>query len=530
MFLPESRKSPATFKSHDEHVKLQEEINFEEDFATRTRLRKELEARLKSRSRATGTVQLIAELFNVEFINHRVMELCMRELLGESQEPTELDIECFHILMTTTGAKLEGHPVGAKIVEKFLGRLTEIMEKDPAKYSGKTRSSMLEVFQLRANGWKPPTKPEAAPESRPEPPKAVVKAAPKINKLLQEVKVSRILFKELNDVLHQLGPGEMIQFVHQFRKIKFQSEEQLQGAVKIVFERVMAASNWLSLLALVCKGLAVATAPAEGNNNNTVTFGRLLLSLIEQEIETQQQNSRIFRQICEKTKTLKSVRNAKKAHQMKEEIENDFKLQARAHRFTVFVGELFKADMVKSHFIFEYIAKLLHPETISSTSVESFCLLIHSTDRKLLQGRNEVDLLKHNIASLSEAMETVQLSWRALQMVKDLLDKCRVYFQILSNAGLTNEFSGFSRCELPWNSTFSEDVLWQEEMNETHVLVPIQQTNGIGEGVKPPPGSPPLNLIHRLPPPVSIGLKAIFRSRLEISFIQAFLTSLIGDT
>lgn len=477
IFLIHSQGSPI-LDNHEEHKKLQEEIDFEEDLATRTRLRKELEGRLKSRQKAAGIVKLIGELFNVELINFRVINLCMKDLLFGSQEPSELDIECFHILMTTTGAKLESLQAGKQIVEKYLTRLDTIINSDLDKYNVRTRFLMLEIFQYRANEWQPPAKLERNPNPDPQSIEDSAKNLPIKSKMIEEIKISKILYQELNDVLLHLRPEELIKFIEHFRKITFQSEDQFKGAVKIIFERLMSAPNMLLLYALICKGLSGVTAPRTEGNGVQVTFEELLMLLIQNEIEVQLKLTETFRQISNNTKALQGEKIPRKAAKLREEVENGFKAQARVHRFTVFLGELFNIDFLGSHFIFEYINQLLDPRTVSSTSVEAFCFLFQSIDRKLFREPNNVNWFKRSLSNLNESMKTFQFSFRSQFMFKDLIDKCRIQWKILSDAGLMKEFSEYSRCDLPWNSTLNEDALWPEEIHKKQESIEESQTNG----------------------------------------------------
>src|SRR5690349_11685670 len=94
-------KNKFVFKSHDEHIGFQNAIKSEKNLIAREALKIENDVRAKSHLKATGIVKLIAELFNVGIINLRVLELCIKHILFEPKNPTELDIECFHILYVT---------------------------------------------------------------------------------------------------------------------------------------------------------------------------------------------------------------------------------------------------------------------------------------------------------------------------------------------------------------------------------------------------------------------------------------------
>lgn len=155
LIIVHPRNDPKGYKNQEDFVRLEGAVKY--DFnksAKKKQLKADLDAQTKSRQMSTGIVKFIGELFNAAFMNHIVMDLCMKELLQTEESPTELSIECFHILLTTIGAKFESCEKGIAAVDKNFKVLEQIVDKYADKICLKVRYMILELWELRANSWK----------------------------------------------------------------------------------------------------------------------------------------------------------------------------------------------------------------------------------------------------------------------------------------------------------------------------------------------------------------------------------------
>lgn len=407
-------------------------------------MKDEQDIRVKSRSLATGTVKLIAELFNVGFIKSHIIELCIKVLLS-SNDPSELDIECFHTLITMVGATLESNPAGLSLVNQYLRRLEEIIDKHGEVFCLRIRQLILDIFEQRADGW-PQKSSNGVEPSRAE-------RTNQQSNILKDAKANQNFLKELNNALCSLDDEQVLMLMNRLMMKQFQSEEQLRGVVKIIFEHAIMKSNSVSLFALICRGLVDVSAL---NEQGIVTFRALLMFQCQQEIELQRRQANNFRKFSEYVQALKVEGNVDKISKMKTSLENNLKHQARAHRVATFFGELFNIGIAGNSFIFDYLIFLLTPDVISNTSIESFCLLVTSVAPKMLTVKNHNILLKDSLLKLRETAKTIEVSHRARFLIEDLVTMGRIQIKLSLDSCAPDELINHCRRDSPLSSTLSQ--------------------------------------------------------------------------
>ena len=439
------------YQSHEEFVELKNSLP-----------QAELENRLRLRQKVTGAVKLIGQLFNVGFLNLKIQQLCMQTFLRSSKKPSELDIECFHILITTIGAKIEEQPSGAQLVDEYLATLEDIIDRSAESYSLRLRYMILDIFELRARKWNIEHEETALPASITMS-SALIQQDRENSELLEKMKIIRAFLNELNTVLGGIEGLQLFIVMERLKKKYFDSQDLLEGTVKIIFERAIEAQEFLSF-ALICKGLANIQAPTD----RTVTFKTILMSLCQLEIESQRKRATIFRQFHEQFRALKCEENVNKALKMKAAYEFTLKLQSRFHRFASFYGELFNVDLIESRLIFEFLIMLLTPEAISNTSIECFCLLLPLVAPKMLKEKNCNILIKDNIMKLNEASKYVKLSQRVSFLIEDVMTFARI--QLKLPFGFMKNQVSITR---PLSSTMSNESFWTAFRKKK--LQPLQQ-------------------------------------------------------
>lgn len=475
------------FQSHDEFVELKNSLGHQKNPETKKQQTLELERRLKSRQIVTGAFKLIAELFNVGFMNRKIQELCMQTLLRSSKSPTELDIECFHILITSIGAKIEEDPSGVALIEQYLGTLEDIIDRCGETYCMRIRYMILDIFELRARKWLPKTD-EVTPDPQAESPQNLANS-----ELIEKTKTTPTFLKELQDVLGHVEDDKLFIIMLQLAERVYDSEDQLEGAAELIFEHALEDNEFSLLHAFVCKGLAQVSS----QNNRTVTFKSLLMSLCQREIEMQRKCATVFRQLHEQVRDWKAERNANKALKIKAAFEYNLKIHSRAHHVARFFGKLFAVDFIESRFIIEFLANLVSPEVISDTSIESFCLLMKNVAPKMLTEKNHDFLIMNNIAKLIEVSKTIELSQRAFSLIDDVTRWARIQLQLpvdkttIQNVEVVHSFKSSWSQEVLWDAPLKSKLTQSDETNEEDKFASEMFPTFYP---KPPPGYPPIPL------------------------------------
>lgn len=486
LIIVHPRNDPKGYKNQEDFVRLEGAVKYDfNQSAKKKQLKADLDAQTKSRQMSTGIVKFIGELFNAGFMNHIVMDLCMKELLQTEEKPTELSIECFHILLTTIGAKFESCEKGIAAVDKNFGVLEQIVDKYADKICLKVRRMILELWELRANSWKHETLEKVEREIINE---AVRTAGrEKQKEIIKASKATQEFLKNISDVLCQIEPKNLLQFMDSFLDVKLTNEENMSGAVKIIFERAISKADELSMFAIVCKGLADVTWPTTDNQGERVntTFKDALMTLCHREIDQQREHAKSFRDFGEQLANLKYENDSSKYEQMKSRVEGNLISQERSLNAAKFFSELFNVDFLESRFIFDYLTFLLTPAVISSTSLECFCAVITTVGSKMIAEKNRDVLLKDMLLKLFDASKTVELSQRVRFIVKDVVCFGRYQLRLMVRVDYSNEINAARQFRLPCKTNFSMEPLW-----ETNAKTEAYETTA---SLLPPPGFSPLN-------------------------------------
>ncbi|XP_038900381.1 uncharacterized protein LOC120087619 [Benincasa hispida] len=106
--------------------------------------------RIKARKRMLGNIRLIGELYKKKMIAERVMHECIKELLGEYQNPDEENIEALCTLMSTTGEMID-HPKAKEYMNSYFEMMTKL--SNSMKLSSRFRFMLKDAIDLRKNKW-----------------------------------------------------------------------------------------------------------------------------------------------------------------------------------------------------------------------------------------------------------------------------------------------------------------------------------------------------------------------------------------
>lgn len=403
-------------------MRLDEELESESDAETVKHLKNAQMYRTNLRELSIGTIKFISQLFNVGFLKSRVIELCMKSLLGKGKNSTEHDVECFCVLLTNIGENLETAPKGAEIIEENLEIMEQIVDSQGDTFVLKTRCLILDVFELRANHWTP-----VGPEQV-SPPKIQAK---EVTEMFERKRETREFLKEVNDVVGKLKREKMLDFINCFVGAQF-SKDRLDGLVHIIFEKAISSPE-TSMFAIVCNGLGYICAEkiTEQGDHMMPTFRDFLLRLIRHEVDVVRHKASDFRTILMRLEILKQEEVKTAVEQLKELIENDIRLASRAAAVATFIGELYNAKFFESRFIFdEVFIVLVDPQFISNTTIECFVKLVKTCGIKMITEKNRSVLMKETLMRLLAAAEKITITEKSKFLIKDVLNFSRFQLKL----------------------------------------------------------------------------------------------------
>ncbi|KAE8660861.1 Eukaryotic translation initiation factor 4G [Hibiscus syriacus] len=108
------------------------------------------EKRIKARRRMLGNIRLIGELYKKKMLTERIMHECIKELLGEYENPDEEDVEALCKLMSTIGEMID-HPRAKVYMDAYFGWMTKLSNN--MKLSSRVRFMLKDAIDLRKNKW-----------------------------------------------------------------------------------------------------------------------------------------------------------------------------------------------------------------------------------------------------------------------------------------------------------------------------------------------------------------------------------------
>ncbi|TUQ53283.1 Eukaryotic translation initiation factor 4 gamma 3 [Bagarius yarrelli] len=190
-----------------------------------------------------------------------------------------------------------------------------------------------------------------------------------IQKLLQSVQA----------VLNKMTPQMFQTLMKQIEKMRIDTEEKLKGLINLVFEKAVTEPNFSFIYANMCyclMGLKVSTCHKP---DATVNFRKLLLNLCQKEFERDKYDGETFKK---REMELDSATNEEVHQRLIEELEEE-KDTARRRRLgnIKFIGELFKAKVLKENIIHDCVVKLLKNQ--DEENLESLCILLSTIGKDL---------------------------------------------------------------------------------------------------------------------------------------------------
>lgn len=149
----EKHRDNEVVKNNAERLK---EIDDEKDDEKREELKSNFEMEsYKIRRRAVGTVHFIGELYKIDMLTSRTMQLCISHLLDPSM-CSEETLECLCKLLTTIGKRLEKLSAKKIDLSDCFATLTRLAgKKNPVGISSRIRFMIQDLIELRLNHWTP---------------------------------------------------------------------------------------------------------------------------------------------------------------------------------------------------------------------------------------------------------------------------------------------------------------------------------------------------------------------------------------
>ncbi|XP_055589382.1 eukaryotic translation initiation factor 4 gamma 1-like [Uranotaenia lowii] len=241
----------------------------------------------------------------------------------------------------------------------------------------------------------------------------------------EESAKSQELFKKFRSVLNKLTPDNFSKLVEQVKTYVIDTEDRLDGCIKILFEKAIMEPNFTDTYAQMCKELGTII---KIENSDRINFKRKLITQCQKEFERHHTDKEV--NASEKQETIKKAIEEKveDSEELQLELEEkDAKVRRRALGTIRFIGELFKHEQLTCKIMYTCINILLSEEMLCEESLECLCKLLTT-----IGGRMEKDPvadsqgLQYCFERLQDIADkkpnAIQVSNRIRFMILDLID------------------------------------------------------------------------------------------------------------
>ncbi|KAK8630376.1 hypothetical protein V6N13_079173 [Hibiscus sabdariffa] len=218
--------------------------------------------------------------------------------------------------------------------------------------------------------------------------------------------------RQLKAILNKLTPQNFEKLFEQVKAVNIDNAVTLTGVISQIFDKALMEPTFCEMYANFCYHLA-GELPDFSENNEKITFKRLLLNKCQEEFERGEREQ-------EEANKLEEEGEAKQSEEERE--EKRIKARRRMLGNIRLIGELYKKKMLTERIMHECIKKLLGEyENPDEEDVEALCKLM-STIGEMIDhpiAKVYMDAYFERMAKLSNNMK---LSSRVRFMLKDAID------------------------------------------------------------------------------------------------------------
>ncbi|PON58866.1 Armadillo-type fold containing protein [Parasponia andersonii] len=218
--------------------------------------------------------------------------------------------------------------------------------------------------------------------------------------------------RRLRAILNKLTPQNFEKLFEQVKAVNIDNAGTLCGVIAQIFDRAIMEPSFCEMYVCLCFHLS-GELPDFSENNEKITFKRLLLSKCQEEFERGER---------EQEEANKADEEGEVKQSEEEREEKRIKASRRMLGNIRLIGELYKKKMLTERIMHECIKKLLgQPQTPDEVDVEALCILM-STVGEIIdhpKAKKHMDAYFEGMKSLSNNMK---LSSRVRLMLKDAID------------------------------------------------------------------------------------------------------------
>ncbi|KAI3731937.1 hypothetical protein L1987_63130 [Smallanthus sonchifolius] len=220
--------------------------------------------------------------------------------------------------------------------------------------------------------------------------------------------------RQLKGILNKLTPQNFEKLFDQVKQVNIDNADTLSGVIGQIFDKALMEPTFVEMYANFCSRLAVEL-PGFGEDNEKITFKRLLLNKCQEEFERGEREE-------EEANRTEEEGEIKQSEEERE--EKRVKARRRMLGNIRLIGELYKKRMLTERIMHECIKKLLgfnqNPNP-DEENIEALCKLMSTIGEMIdhLKAKEHMDAYFDMMLKLSNNMT---ISSRVRFMLKDSID------------------------------------------------------------------------------------------------------------
>ncbi|KZS12035.1 Eukaryotic translation initiation factor 4G-like protein [Daphnia magna] len=240
---------------------------------------------------------------------------------------------------------------------------------------------------------------------------------------------SEEILRTIRGILNKLTPSNYQRLLAKIQETNIDSQDCLAGVIRIFFAKVVEESIFASIYAKMCLALSTKDVASSSDPAETINFRKLILSHCQREFE---KDSAGLVKTEQKRLEFENAETETEKHKLQEELKELVDKNRRtSHGNIIFIGELFKVNVISSNVMHQCIRKLLsHKE--DEDSIECLCKLLTTVGKQLESSTLPDNGVRPNftnaqiMTSYIQTLQTIagerKVSSRIRFMIQDVVD------------------------------------------------------------------------------------------------------------
>ncbi|MFS8022985.1 putative MIF4G-like, type 3, initiation factor eIF-4 gamma, MA3, MIF4G-like domain superfamily [Helianthus anomalus] len=222
--------------------------------------------------------------------------------------------------------------------------------------------------------------------------------------------------RRLKGILNKLTPQNFEKLFDQVKEVNIDNADTLSGVIGQIFDKALMEPTFVEMYANFCSRLAVEL-PGFGEENEKITFKRLLLNKCQEEFERGEREE-------------EEANRTEEEGEMKQSEEEREEKRVKARRRMLgnirLIGELYKKRMLTERIMHECIKKLLginqnQNPNLDEENIEALCKLM-STIGEMIDHSKAKEHMDYYFDLMLKLSNNMALSSRVRFMLKDAID------------------------------------------------------------------------------------------------------------